>query len=643
MRRKRGFFLTVLIILIFPSILLTQAPPPDPEEEESGLAPEFNWSENAKSANLSRFLSVLPADSAHDFDVTRYIIDVKLVPSSLNNKFRGHVTLYAKSRIAGLNTLILNFVGMVVDSCKANSHSTPFTRGNNSLYIDLGGSYNPGNSFTTEVFYHGIPQAGFYFDVNSYGTPVYYSFTEPYDSRFWFPCYDYPNDKATCEVTCTVPTGNYAVSNGHLFSVTYNPDTTVTYRWIENYNIATYLISLTASNFVKIDTTLQFEENTLPVEYWVYPQDYSKAAVDFKKTPKMIRFFSDLWGEYPFLPDKYSIVQAELSGAMEHQTCTSWGLPMTGDARYEYVAAHELAHQWWGDWVTCNDFANIWLNEGFASYAEVLWQEYEYGPTAFRNHLTAFQASILASKNGSVKYPIYNPPEMYLFGPAVYKKGAWVLHMLRQILGDSLFEHGLTYYGQSHSYGTATTPEFQAALESYSGQDLDWFFDQWVFSPNYPIYKWSWVYTSLGGKYYLDVNISQRQTTPAVFKMPLEFKLSFPSRDSFFTISDTLREQKFSMLLNSPPTGLVIDPNYKVLSADTLNGYPYLAGDVDGNGLVLLGDIVYLVNIIFAGFTLPSPAAAADVSGDCKISLSDVIYLVNYFFKAGPALQIGCP
>jgi hypothetical protein len=210
-------------------------------------------------------------------------------------------------------------------------------------------------------------------------------------------------------------------------------------------------------------------------------------------------------------------------------------------------------------------------------------------------------------------------------------------------LGDSLFEHGLTFYGQSHSYGTATTQEFQAALESYAGQDLDWFFDQWVFSPNYPIYKWSWVYTSLGGKYYLDVNLSQRQTTPSVFKMPLEFKLSFPSRDSFFTISDTLRDQKFSMLLNSPPTGLVIDPNYKVLSADTLNGYPYLAGDVDGNGLVLLGDIVYLVNIIFAGFSLPSPAAAADVSGDCKVSLSDVIYLVNYFFKAGPALQIGCP
>src|SRR5574341_1141078 len=609
-RRNRGFLFKILLILLLPSVIWAYVPPPDQEEEVSGFAPEDNMMESAKNSSLSRLPSALPADSAHDFDVTKYVIDVKLVPASVSNKFRGHVTLYAKSQIGGLNTLVLNFVGMVVDSCRANAHLAPFTRSNSLLYIDLGGIYNPGTSFTAEVFYHGIPQAGFYFDVNSYGTPIYYSFTEPYDSRFWFPCYDYPNDKATCEVICTVPIGNFVVSNGHLFSVTNNPDTTATYRWIEGYDIATYLISLTASNFTKIDTTLQFEENTLslPVQYWVYPQDYSNAVVDFKKTPQMIQFFSTLWGDYPFLGDKYAMVQAELSGAMEHQTCTSWGLPMTGDARYEFVVAHELAHQWWGNWVTCNDFANIWLNEGFASYAEALWQEYEYGPTAFRKHLASFAASIFASKNGSVKYPIYNPPETYLFGPAVYKKGAWVLHMLRQILGDSLFEHGLVYYGQNHSYRTATTQEFQAALENYSGQDLDWFFDQWIFSPNYPICKWSWVYTSLGGKYYLDVNIGQRQTTPSVFKMPLEFKLSFPSRDSFFTISDTLRDQKFSMLLNSPPTGLALDPDNKVLSADTLNGYPYLAGDVDGNGLVLLGDIVYLVNIIFADFTLPSPA-----------------------------------
>ncbi|OGC92598.1 MAG: hypothetical protein A2142_00440 [candidate division Zixibacteria bacterium RBG_16_48_11] len=642
MRKRRNLF-TILTIFLFSFISNANLPPPENEVLESGNAAEINRFEDSKSLNLGRFPIALPADSVHEFDITKYIIEVKLVPASTTNKFRGHVTIQGKSQITGLNILSLNFVGMVVDSCKVNSSPALFTRNNNLLYINLNGSYNPGNSFAAEVFYHGIPQAGFYFDQNVYGVPVYYSFTEPFDSRYWFPCYDYPHDKATCEVICTVPTGNFVVSNGRLYSVVNNQDGTLTFRWMEIYPIATYLISIAASSFAQIDTFVQLEENRLPVQYWVYPQDSPKAELDFKKTPGMIQFFSGLWGDYPFLPDKYSIVQAELGGAMEHQTCTFWGFPLTGDARYEYIAAHELAHQWWGDWVTCNDFANIWLNEGFASYAEALWQEHEYGPTAFKNHLMAFEGNIFAARNGSVKYPIYNPPTTYLFGTAVYKKGAWVLHMLRQILGDSLFNNGLAYYGQSRSFSSANTEQFKAALESYSGQELDWFFDQWVYSPNYPIYKWSWVYTFVAGKFYLDLSLSQAQVTPPVFSMPVEFKLSTAAKDSDFTIYDTLRNQRLSLVLSSAPTGIVIDPNYKLLSADTVSRYPYLAGDVDNNGLVLMGDIVYLIKILFSGFPLPSPVAAADVNGDCQISLADIIYLVNYFFHHGPWPRLGCP
>jgi len=643
LERKRADFYIVLAFLLFPAFLQAEIPPPNPVEKESLFPPEYNNLESAKAANSSRLSALVPADSVHDFDVTKYIIEVKLTPSSLTNKFQGHVTVQAKSQITGLNTLSLNFIGMVVDSCRIDSTRTSFTRSNDQLYVSLGKSYNPGSYFIAEVFYHGIPQAGFYFDVNSYGTPVYYSFTEPYDSRYWFPSYDYPNDKARSEVICTAPSGNVAISNGILFRKTNNADGTVTYHWKEQYPIVTYLISLTVSNFAQVDTFCVVDRDTLPVNYWVYPQNLSAARVDFLKTPKMIEFFSGLWSNYPFIGDKYSMAQAELSGAMEHQTCTSWGLPMTGDARYEYIVAHELAHQWWGDWVTCNDFANIWLNEGFASYAEALWQEYEYGPAALRNHLIDFKSSIFASRNGSVKYPIYNPPESYWFGTAVYKKGAWVLHMLRNILGDSLFQHGLAYHGQSHSFGTATTQQFQSTMESYSGQDLDWFFDQWVYSPNYPIYKWSWVYTGSGGRYYLDGEVWQQQSTPTVFKMPVEFKLSFANRDSFFTITDTLRYQEFSMVLNSEPIGMVFDPNYRVLGADSLSRYPHLAGDIDGNAQVLLSDVIYLVNVMFARYPLPSPVAVADVNGDCKLSLSDIIYLVNYFFRLGPPPRMGCP
>ena len=614
-----------------------------PETEVSGPSPESNFFEYEKSANAYRVFIASPADSAHDYDVLKYTLDVRLVPSVISNRFRGHVTINATSQISGLTTLILDLIGMSVDSCKANSAITTCSRIGNFLHINLDGSYNSNDSFSVEVFSHGNPLAGFYFQSNNYGTPIYYSFTEPYDSRYWFPCYDLPNDKALSEIICTAPEGNFAVANGDLLSVTHNPDTTVTYHWQENYPIVTYLISLTVCDFAQIDTFAVVAGDTLPVNYWVYHQDSTEAVTDFLKTPKMIEHFSDIWIDYPFAGEKYSMAQAELGGAMEHQTCTSWGFPMPGNAAYEWVVAHELSHQWWGDLVTCNDFANIWLNEGFASYSEVLWQEYEYGQTAKNSHLSGFESNIYSAAGGSVSQPIYNPPPQYLFATAVYKKGGWVLHMLRYILGDSLFFNGMATYAQNYAYSTANTEQFKTEMENYSGQELDWFFNQWVYSPNYPKYNWSWAYTSIGSRYYLDISINQKQTVPSAYKMPIQFKLTRASGDSIITLNDSLKNQPFSLVLDSAPLGLTFDPNYWILSPDSLKSYPHLIGDVTDDNSVSLADVVYLVNVLFRGYAFPSPVAAADVNGDCKFTLGDVVYYINYLFKSGPALQLGCP
>ncbi len=622
--------------------LLASDNPQPPESEILGTPDEITIFGENKSTNLNRVGLAAPADSSHDYDVLKYTLDITLVPSVPSNKFRGHVTILAASQTSGLDTLVLDFIGMTVDSCEVDSFTTSFTRIGNQLYVDLGGSYNPGDSFKVDVFYHGNPLAGFYFDFNSYATPIYYSFTEPYDSRYWFPCYDWPNDKALCEIICTAPEGNVAVANGSLSSVTHNPDTTVTYHWEEDYPIVTYLISLTVCDFAQIDTFAIVGGDTLPVNYWVYHQDSTEAVTDFLKTPKMIEHFSDIWVNYPFMGEKYSMAQAELGGAMEHQTCTSWGFPMPGNAAYEWVVAHELSHHWWGDMVTCNDFANIWLNEGFASYAEVLWQEYEYGNAAKNSHLAGFESNIYSAANGSVKYPIYNPPSSYLFGTAVYKKGAWVLHMLRYILGDSLFFHGMAQYGQNYAYSTANTEQFNTEMENYSGQDLDWFFDEWVYSPNYPKYNWSYAFTRIGASYYLGISLNQKQTVPTAYRMPVQMKLTTAAGESLITLPDSLRDQEFSLTLNSFPLSLTFDPNYWILSADTLKVYPHLAGDMNNDSLTTLSDVIYLVNVIFKGWAFPTPAAACDVSGDCQVTLSDVIYYVNYVFHSGPALKLGC-
>ncbi|MCI0531658.1 MAG: M1 family metallopeptidase [candidate division Zixibacteria bacterium] len=639
-RKATASLIVTPFILIYSASCWSQSVP-------AGVQPEFSprWPIPEKSGYWEYAYTLSPTDSSHTFDVLKYILNIKLVPTHPTNKFRGQATIYAKSEIDGLTAVGLSFLGMTVDSCKVNSTSAVYSIPVNMINITLDQTYNTGDSFYLDVFYHGIPAAGFYFESNAYGTPIYYSITEPYDSRYWFPCYNYPNDKALSEVICTVPAVNKTVSNGVLVSTTNNPDTTTTYHWKEDYPIAMYLISLTACDFARIDTFATVNGDALPISYWIYHQDSSEAAVDFQKTPAMVEFFSNIWLDYPFPNDKYSNVQAELGGAMEHQTCTSWGFPMPGDARYEWVNAHELGHQWWGNLVTCNDFANIWLNEGFASYSEVLWLEHEYGQTTKKNHLISMRSAVYAARNGSVSFPIYNPPNAYLFGTAVYDKGAWVLHMLRYILGDSLFLNGMADYGQTYAYGTANTVQFLNAMESYSEQDLDWFFNEWVFAPNYPRYIWNWAYTQIGTDYYLDVGIKQNQTNPSVYRMPIELKLQTTAGDTIVTVLDSLKQQSFSFVNGQEPTGVELDPNFWILKADTLGTYPYLAGDVNADSATSLSDIIHLVNILFKGATLPSepvPVSVVDVNGDCHLSLADVIHYVNRIFHSGPILKLGC-
>lgn len=639
-----GLLVLSLFICLY-SVALAYVPQNRLQPQAAG--PDDNQVESGKAYWLGKLPpSALPADSSHDYDVIRYVLDVRLEPESLTNKFRGHETIYAKSQIASLSSLVLDFVGMTVDSCKVNSSSTTSSRTSTKLTVNLDTGYNPGDSFYVEIFYRGIPSQGFYFAMNSYGTEIYYSFTEPYGSRYWFPCYDFPNDKAYSEIIATVPDGNYAIANGNLISLVDNPDTTTTYHWKEDYPIATYLISLTVCDFARIDSFAVINNDTLPVHYWVYHEDSAAAVVDFRKTPEMIEFFSSIWVPYAFMGEKYSIVQAPIGGAMEHQTCTSWGFSMPGNASNEWVDAHELSHHWWGDMVTCNDFPNIWLNEGFASYSEVLWMEYEYGLSA-KNSQLAGQENLIKSSygqpNGSVHYPIYNPPSNLWFSTAVYKKGSWVLHMLRYVLGDSLFFNGMAYYGQTYMYSTANTQQFQAAMENYSGQDLDWFFNEWVFSPNLPIYHWSWAETPLGGNSRIHLNIRQKQTNPPLYTMPLQFKVSRISGDTIVTLPNNQTDQTFIFQVSGDPTSLTFDPNYQILSPyDSLKSFPYTAGDANNDASVDLTDIIWLVNSVFKGGATPDPRFLGDPNADCTVNLVDIVYLVNFVFKSGLAPLLGC-
>jgi len=583
------------------------------------------------------------ADLAHDYDVIKYILEIRLSPSELINKLKGHATIQAKSGVSSLNTLSLDLAGLVVDSCKVNSRLTTFGRAGDKLNLTLDRAYKSGELFTAEVYYHGYPLAGLYFSYNKYGSPIYYTMVEPDRSKNWFPCYDQPSDKALSEVICTVPAGNEVISNGNLVNISNNPDKSVTYHWQENYPIATYLISLAAGNYAQIRDFMSLQNQDLSLSYWVYPQDSAKAVYDFQTVPEIISLFSELFGEYPFQAEKFSIAQAGLSGGMENQTCVSWGFPIEGNYTYEAIVAHEISHQWWGDLVTISDFGNMWLKEGLATYCEALWKEHHYGLDRFKGHMTGLEWHVLNDSLGSVSCPIYNPPPEYLFGKGVYRKGAWVMHMLRHVIGDNNFLNGLKAYAQQHAYSTANTEEFKNAMEEQSGQDLDWFFNQWVYSPNFPKYKWSWVYTYLQGKYYLDISIYQGQTAPLFYQMPVDFELTNASGKSRLSLFNSSRYQTYSFVLDDQPSGLIFDPDNWLLGVQAQSTYPAIAGDLTQDGQVRLNDVIFLVNLLFNKGPRPSPAALADVDGNCRVTIADIIYLSNYLSNKGPQPKIGCP
>jgi aminopeptidase N len=582
------------------------------------------------------------ADIAHEFDVLKYVLNIKISPSEVMNKIKGQATLQVKSNNSSLSTLSLDLVGLTVDSCKVEGQPAGFTRVADKLNINLGKSFSFGQSFIAQIFYKGYPTAGFYIATNKYGAPIYYTYSEPYRSRHWFPCFDQPFDKALCEVVCTVPSSNEVISNGNLIKVTQNADNTVTYHWQENYPIATYLVSLAVADYALIQDLLEVGPSEIPFYYWVYPQDSAKACSDFKNTPGIVEYFSELFGPYPFQSEKLSIAQAGLTGAMEHQTCVSWGLPIEGNSSHEWVVAHEVAHHWWGNLVTCASFGDIWLKEGFAVYCEALWKEHSLGADRMAGHMIGLEWHVVNDSAGSVSYPIYNPPGQYLFGIGVYRKGAWVMHMLRYVLGDQKFFAGLRNYASAHAYSTATSEEFKQAMEEASGQDLDWFFNQWVYSPNFPKYKWSWVYTSFAGKHYLDLNLTQEQSQPLFYRMPVEMELTTNSGASTLSVNNTSRYQNYNFILDSKPVSLKFDPNNRILGLPSKGIYPALAGDLTGDGRISSGDVIFIIKMLFDNGPKPRPVALADVDGNCSITLSDVIYLTNHVFKLGPAPKMGC-
>lgn len=504
------------------------------------------------------------------YDVLYYGLDLSL--DIIDHRIAGSNQILVEVLADSLKRLELDFwdemnVKKVFRTAAADIELN-YKHNNDILELQFDSTYISGDKISFVIHYQGNPTNNPYRDF-SFDThneqPMIWTLNEPFGARAWFPCKDVPSDKAdSMDMRVTVPTGLDVVSNGLLKAKIVEEDST-TFWWHEKYPIASYLISLAVHPYRKFsDWYVYGDRDSMEVQYYVFQDNYPARKSDYRKTVDMLAYFSSIFGEYPFIDEKYGHAEFLWGGGMEHQTISSMG------GASEMLIAHELAHQWWGNAVTCHSFHDLWLNEGFASYAEALWFEFAYdGFTAssYQKHAEYF---------GPGRIYIENLGEESLFDVNLrYNKASWVLHMLRHVVGDDIFFDILKNYYRSSKfqYKSATTEDFIELCKDVSGVNLDKFFQQWIYGEYYPEYFYSWDYSKVDSGYIVDLSIVQEQVNTGPFWMPIDIKISDQQGENYFTVMDSTRNQKFELFVKNKPQDLQLDPDNWILKEINHPGY----------------------------------------------------------------------
>lgn len=567
---------------------------------------------------------------------------------TLDLRFTPAFYLTGRTRVQGtvvdqpMDVLTLDFasndeaIGLVVDSVLAPD-GTPleYDHATDVLSIELPELAGIAETVAVDVFYRGVPRQGTGFDEVfgfgrlANGDPYAWTLSEPYGARVWWPCKDHPADKAdSVRITVTVPNGMRVGSQGLLIDEIQNDDGTVTYDWFSRYPISTYLVSIAAGvyntaeqTYVRPDSlAAEYGPVSFPVLHYFYAAQFENVPPNWALAPDMIAVFEYWFGPYPFAEEKYGHAQFTWGGGMEHQTMSSMG-----GANVSLVS-HELAHMWFGDLVTTRYWPHLWLNEGFASYAELLY--YQARPSMFGNQFqNALSSDLSLALNAPGTLVVQDTTNISnLFnGSRVYAKGSAVLHMLRGVVGDEAFREILRSYAYDERvrYGTAVTADFQRVAEEVSGLDLDAFFRQWVTEgTGYPVYEVSWSASEREQGFDVHVRIDQRQTESEsnveVFEMPITLLVRTESGDEHFRVMNDSRQQSYTFNVSARPTEIVFDPDRYLLKG--------------GVTVVDVGDLPVVPQETEITKVYPNPARttatigfALSVAGDVTLDLFDAL------------------
>jgi aminopeptidase N len=547
---------SILLILIFSINLFSQ------HEHHRECA-------KTKAESAAKWMSkeIKATDNQNSYDALHYVIDIDFQPVQEN--IIGHVDATVKVINGPLSKIELDFSSnMSVDSVYHNGVKTTYTHSGNIVGVNLTSPVNSNETTIVSVYYHGRPQASGLgsFGFDSYqGKPLIWSLSEPYGAREWWPCKDIPGDKAdSVLIRFTVPDPMIVASNGLLVEEIKDNGKT-TFVWREKYPIPTYLVSIAAYEYKKYyDFYVTMEQDTMPLEFYVAPEHYENSKNRFLEVDEMIEIFADMFGEYPFVKEKYGHAEFPWGGGMEHQTISSLGnIKWSGGNYSQGLIAHELAHQWWGDMISCGSFHHIWINEGFATYSEALLVEALYGVDAYHNQMNneAYYGG------GSIYVADTTNTNRIFSGSLSYAKGSYVLHMLRHVLGSDTFFDVLKAYGSDYRFrfGTAKTEDFQLVCEEVSGMKLDKFFQQWIYGERHPVYAFGYSVEEITNGYRLNLEIDQVQDNTGLFWMPIDIEVTTASGKQTFVVWDSLQTQSFTFELSEEPLNVALDPDNWIL------------------------------------------------------------------------------
>jgi aminopeptidase N len=534
---------------------------------------------NLLKANASEF----EMEQMEKYDIVFHHLSIKVERTS--TYIEGNVITKALSRIENLDTFVFQLhANLQVDSVLgSNQTKLSFTRGLDIAYVKMDKIYTKNELLELRIFYHGTPPSGASAAIGNgfsnkasptYSNQITWSLSQPYSAYEWWPCKQSLQDKIdSVFISVTTDTSNKVGANGLLQNIELIGGGKHTYNWKTFYPMNYYLVMVTVGQYVEYRDYAKPKNSTdsILIQNYIYsnPLAYSNNKISIDATKGQLELFSDLFGLYPFSKEKYGHVMAPFSGGMEHQTMTSLGV-LNID-----IVAHELAHQWFGDNVTCATWKDIWLNEGFATYCEYLNLLYLGTSNNAKQNLIDLHTE--AKKGIGSVYVVDTTDVPRIFSSSLtYSKGASTIRVLHYLLGDSLFFEVLKTYQSQFANGNASTADMNILVNQLSGKNYNYFFDQWIYGAGYPTYTIQW--NQLDSVLAIEVKQQNLQDASNLFKLPLPILVQTNAGDTTIYLNQSTSLENFFIPIKDRVTKIILDDNNWILDNQSITYNPVFNG-----------------------------------------------------------------